>query len=47
MCDKAVGISLSVIQFVPECHKTQEMCDKAVETSPFVLGSILDWYVTQ
>ena len=28
MCDKAVNTHLSAIQFIPECYKTQEMCDK-------------------
>ena len=29
MCDKAAN-TYSATQFVPECYKTQEMCDKAV-----------------
>ena len=30
MCDKAVKTYDSTIQFVPDCYKTQEMCDKTV-----------------
>ena len=40
MCDKAVDIHLSVKQLVPEFFKTQEMCDKAVDTCFFVFHSI-------
>ena len=29
MCDKAVNTDPSTIQFVPECYKTQGMCNKA------------------
>ena len=28
MCDKAINTHSSTIQFVIECYKTQEMCDK-------------------
>ena len=31
MCDKAVNTYHSTIKFVPECYKTQEMCDQAVK----------------
>ena len=30
MCDKAVTTYDSTIQFVPDCYKTQEICDKTV-----------------
>ena len=30
MCGKAINTYFSTIKFVPECYKTQEMCDKAV-----------------
>ena len=30
MCDKAVDTHPSTIQFVPECYKPQEECDKAI-----------------
>ena len=29
---------------VPECYKSQEMCDKTVDTCPFVFDSIPDQY---
>ena len=35
------------MQFVPDRFKTQEMCDKAVDTCQFVSDSVLDWYITQ
>ena len=31
MCDKTVDICPSVIQLVPECFKTQQMFDKAID----------------
>ena len=42
MCNKAVGAYPSAIQFVPECYKTHRMCDKAVDTFPFVFDSVPD-----
>ena len=45
MCDKSINTHLS-IQFVPECYKTQEMCDKAVNRCFFVFIYILDWCKT-
>ena len=36
MCNKAVGTYPSAAQFVSECYKSQEMCDKAVDSCPFV-----------
>ena len=30
MCDKAVDTFPFTIKLVPECHKAQEMCNKAV-----------------
>ena len=35
------------LQFIPECYKTQEICDKAVDTCLFVFDSVADWYKTQ
>ena len=29
------------IEFVPECYKSQEICDKAVDTCPFVFRYII------
>ena len=30
MCDEAIDDYSPTIQFVPECYKTQEMCNKAI-----------------
>ena len=47
MCDKAVDIHPSVIQFVPEFFKKQEMHGKAVNTRPFTFDSVPDRYKNQ
>ena len=31
MCDKPIDIYPSAIEIVPECHKTQKVCDKALD----------------
>ena len=46
MCDKAVGTYSSAIQFVPEGGESQETCDKAIDTCPFVFASVPDRYMT-
>ena len=33
--------------FVPDSYKTQKMCDKAVNTCPFIFDSVSDCYKTQ
>ena len=43
MCDKAVNTHSSTIGYVPDCYKTQENCDKAVNRCFFVFDSIPDW----
>ena len=47
MYNKAAGTYPSAIHFVPECYKSQEMCDKAVDTCPFAFDSIPNQYFTQ
>ena len=42
MCKKADDTHHSGIEFVPDCSKTQEMCDKATDTSPFLSYSVPD-----
>ena len=42
MCNKAAGTYSSAMQFVNECYITQEMCDKAVDTCPFVFDFVPD-----
>ena len=46
MCDKAFKVYTSEIQFVSKCYKSQEKCDKAFDTCPFVFDSIHDRYKT-
>ena len=38
----AVDTYSSTIQFVPDEYKTQKICDKAVDTYPFVFDSVHD-----
>ena len=47
MCEKAVNIYDSTIQFVPDCYKTQKMCDKVICEDPFMLVKDPDRYKTQ
>ena len=42
MCNKVVDVYPSVIQFIPKCFETQEICDKSVDTCPFALDSTPD-----
>ena len=35
MCNKAVDNYSHALEFVPECYKTQKMCDKAIKYSSF------------
>ena len=35
------------VEVCPNHLKTQEMCDKAIEIEPFLLGCVLDRYKTQ
>ena len=49
--DKAVNTNPSTIEFLLECYKTQEMCDKAVNRCfqhlfVFLIGMKLKKYVT-
>ena len=34
-----------MIQLIPDQFKTQEMCQKFVKDYPFMLKSVLDWFV--
>ena len=47
MCIKTVCTNLSAIQFVSECYKSKEICDKAVDTCSFVFDSVSYEYNTQ
>ena len=46
-CNKAVDTPPTKIKHVLECHKTQEMCYKAVHGCFLVFDSIPDQYKTQ
>ena len=45
--NKDVNTCPSVIQFVSQCYKTQEMGDKAVDTCLFIFDFVLGQYKTQ
>ena len=47
MCEKDVNIYDSTIQFVPDCYKTQKICDKVICEDPFMLVKDPDRYKTQ
>ena len=47
MCEKAVNIYDSTIQFVPDCYKTQKMCDKVICEDHFMIVNDPDRYKTQ
>ena len=36
-----------MLEFVPECYKTQIMCDKAVDTYPSTIKFVPECFVTQ
>ena len=40
MCDKAVNTYPSATHFVPDQFKTQEMCERAVDTCQFACDSV-------
>ena len=53
MCDKAVDTHPTILKFVPDCYKTQEICDKAVNrwfflyVILFLIGMKLEKCVTE
>ena len=42
MCNKAVDNYHCVLEFVPECFKTQEMCNKVVSTLSSTIQFVLE-----
>ena len=42
MCNQVFDDHVHALEFIPECYKIQEMCDKAVNEFSFVFDSILD-----
>ena len=47
MCIKAVEVDPWLLHYVPDCFKSQNMCDVAVRDDPFSLVCVPDWFVTQ
>ena len=45
MCNKAVDIYPSAIQFSPDQCVAQKMCDKTVSVSLPTLKFVLEWFV--
>ena len=46
MCDKAILENDGASEPVPDYHKNQEICDKAVENYPHALKFIADCYMS-
>ena len=42
MCNEVVDNYANALEFVPECNKTQKMCDKAVNTYPSTMNFFLN-----
>ena len=42
MCDVAVCVELDSLEFVPDCFKTQKICNEAVRRKPETLGFVPD-----
>ena len=47
MYSKAVDNYPYALDFVPECYKTQEMCDKAVTTYPSTIKFVPECFMAQ
>ena len=47
MCNKDVDSSPSVIKFILECCKTQEVLNKIVYFCLFIYDSVPDWFKTR
>ena len=48
ICEKIVEKAPWMLEYVPEQFKTQEMCDKALEETPYyMLGHVPDQFKTQ
>ena len=42
MCNKAAANYANALEFVPDCYKTQKMCNKAFDTSPSATQFVLE-----
>ena len=47
MRNKAVENYPYALEFVPECYKTQKLCDKAVSTYPSTIKFVPECFMTQ
>ena len=47
MCHKAILKNDETLESVPDCYKTQQMCDEDVDNYPDTLKSIPSYYLTQ
>ena len=44
MCDNAIDTCAFVSDYVPDCYKTQEMCNKVLSEEYFILKCCPDGY---
>ena len=44
MCYKTVYNYSHALAFIPECYKTQKMCNKAVDAYPSPIKCVTDWF---
>ena len=47
MCEKSVVKSPSLLQYMPDHLKAQEMCDDPVCRRPWLLKYVPDWFITK
>ena len=47
MFNKAINNYPHTLEFVPECYKTQKVCDKAVDTHPTAIKYVPKCYNTR
>ena len=47
MCDKVILENGGMSTFVPYCYKNQKMCDKAVDSYPFAMQFVFEYYKIQ
>ena len=47
MFNKAIDNYPHALEFVPECYKTQQVCDKALNTYPFTIKFVPECFMTQ
>ena len=47
MCNEIMRIESRPLEFIPDCFKTQDICDKAVRKCSSSLMHVSDWFVTR